>query len=73
VSDRCERSDLPPEMCSHCRGLDQPPPKSIAEHVIVAKYDGHCPLCSGTIREGEPIGLIDGEWLCAGCFTFEGV
>lgn len=71
MSDRCEMSDLPPEMCSHCKGLDKKLPRVIAERVIESKYTSGCPSCGSWIGKYEPIGLVDGDWVCAGCFTLE--
>lgn len=59
---RCDKSDLPPSMCSHCRGgqqdryaaarrerlLDQP-------GVVAAKFPGRCGACGEPTRLGEGI------------------
>lgn len=68
MSDRCEMSDLPTEMCSHCRGLDKRPEKVAAGHWIAAKFASKCDVCDGWIREGDPIGYVeDGYWVCGRC------
>lgn len=35
--------------------------------MIKAQYGGKCPGCGEDICEGDPIGRVDGEWVCAGC------
>jgi len=35
--------------------------------VISARYRTKCPGCSETIEEGDPIGRVDGEWVCEDC------
>lgn len=63
----CEQSDLPTAMCSHCRGLDQragaPSPDLPSRE---ARYSTRC---SGGewIRQGDPIYMVDGEWVCHDC------
>ena len=70
---RCDFSDLPTDQCGHCLGTDKPPPKLKAEAVTTARYEGACPECFGSIRQGDRIGLFsDGgkhkpEWYCANC------
>lgn len=72
---RCERSDLPPAMCAHCRGhFDVVPTETtLTEDDIgprfTARYSGHCGACDGWIRTGETIGaLVDGGgFACPGC------
>lgn len=34
--------------------------------MITAGYDSRC-SCGTPIEEGDEIGLVDGEWVCAGC------
>lgn len=63
----CDYSELPAEMCSHCRGLDEPPVKEQAEHWTTAGFASRCPSCDGGIRVDDRIGLVDGEWLCGRC------
>jgi hypothetical protein len=36
--------------------------------VIVAGSSGVC-SCGARIREGDSIGLVDGEWCCEDCVT----
>lgn len=58
MNDRCILSDLPPDQCAHCRGLDTPEPKPdlIVQAEIVARHDGRCGMCGEwTIREGQPL------------------
>jgi hypothetical protein len=67
MTDRCELSDLPTEMCSHCRGLDKKPARQPAQMWTTARYNGPCFNCGDGIREGDQIGLVDGAWLCQRC------
>lgn len=62
MPDRCELSDLPVDMCSHCRGMDGPGPRPqlIVMREITARYNGRCEVCGEwTIREGDPLYLVD--------------
>jgi hypothetical protein len=34
--------------------------------MIPARFDGRC-SCGEPISEGDPIGLVDGEWCCEAC------
>jgi hypothetical protein len=34
--------------------------------VIRARFENRC-ACGRTIREGDNIGLVDGEWVCEEC------
>ena len=43
----------------------------IAERAIEAPLTSACPTCGGLIGKYEDVGLVDGEWVCAGCFTFD--
>ncbi len=61
----CDKSDLPTEMCAHCTGATLDDPRSEAEAWTEAKFDSRCPGCKHAISEGDRIGLVDGEWLCA--------
>jgi hypothetical protein len=36
--------------------------------MIVAGFDSVC-SCGTRIREGDSIGLVDGEWCCEDCVT----
>lgn len=63
----CDFTDLPSEMCSHCRGLDEPPAKQQAEYWTTAGFPSRCPSCDDRIRTDDRIGLVDGEWLCQRC------
>lgn len=65
----CDLTELPSEMCSHCRGLDAKPIRVLAERTIPAFYPGACPGCGGRIHPGDSIGLVDGDWLCPECVT----
>lgn len=52
--DRCERTELPPEMCSHCRGHDERPvPKPALGPWFEAAYAGRCCRC------GRPFNFLD--------------
>ncbi len=33
-----------------------------------AWFDSHCPNCSHPILARDQIGLVEGEWLCSGCY-----
>ena len=78
--ERCELSDLPVSMCSHCRGLDADRPghrmvDSDPVHVgiwITARFAGRCPVCERWYAEGEHIGKPDADydldgWVCQDC------
>jgi hypothetical protein len=40
--------------------------------VITAGFDSRCPGCGEQIGEGDPIGLVDGDWCCGGCVDEHG-
>lgn len=43
------------------------------KNAILARYDGHCEICEGPIREGEDqIVNIDGDWCHETCAEEEG-
>lgn len=35
--------------------------------MIDACYSEKCPGCGEWIHEGDPIGVVDGEWCCESC------
>lgn len=69
----CALTELPVEMCAHCRGdrlpgeaddsadPDYGPP-------FIAQYDGHCDGCGSFFAAGDTI-RSDGQmgWLCESC------
>ena len=67
----CEVSDLPPEMCSHCRKLDEPPKAYVQSREWVletevlqprafyARYRGWCDECDSVIMVGMAIAYSD--------------
>lgn len=78
----CERSDLPPSMCSHCRGLPWHPVVNVAALVeagategayvgrprgLTAQFESDCPACGDTIRKGELIVLDGKRYVCEPC------
>lgn len=65
----CTLTDLPPEMCSHCKGLDKREKPERAVRISEAWFDSYCPNCARQILARDPIGLVDREWLCGRCFT----
>lgn len=46
---------------THVRGLGDLEPLARAE----ARFTGPCPSCEDWIAEGDPIVLIDDDWVCA--------
>jgi hypothetical protein len=69
---RCERTDLPASMCSHCRGHDEPPlrPDDLPAPSlwIEAQYRSACPACHHTtIRPGDRIARCGEDWVCETC------
>jgi formylmethanofuran dehydrogenase subunit E len=40
--------------------------------VILATFPSKCPDCGEEIREGEEVGLVDDEWVCAACVADAG-
>lgn len=65
---RCEKTDLPVEMCSHCRGLDTPEvPKYTVAFSMPAKWDG-LGACGHRTYQGDTIHKTDeGQWICGPC------
>jgi hypothetical protein len=78
----CERTDLPPSMCSHCRGLPWNPPVNEAALVeagttdeplarwprgMSAQFDSDCPACGETIVKGDLIVLDGRRYVCEPC------
>lgn len=68
----CELTDLPSEMCAHCRGLAGPAERDTYEvdAYALAKFSGRCPACDGPIRSGDWVGHTDahgGMWVCRRC------
>jgi len=67
---RCEITELPVEMCSHCRGLDDKPrPQVTVKSISIARFNGRCGVCGEHgIREDGPLYRVevDGEELWAG-------
>jgi hypothetical protein len=51
----CSLTEMPVEMCSHCRGLDPKPVKVTMKfgHAFVAKFDGWCRWCKDEIESEE--------------------
>ena len=35
--------------------------------MIPARFWKRCPGCDELIEEGDLIGIVDGEWVCAAC------
>lgn len=65
----CIYSDLPPAQCDHCRtGAKRSRRAALAESFTEAVFASRCPACGGYIQIGDPLGLVDGEWVCEGCF-----
>lgn len=40
--------------------------------MISAHYSTKCPGCGEQIEEGDPIGLVDGDWCCEECVDENG-
>lgn len=59
--------------CGICMMDGPPPPLKVdplpaPERTTTARYDGQCPGCHHTITVGDPLGLVDGDWLCERCW-----
>jgi hypothetical protein len=71
--ERCEKSDLYPEECAHCRGL-QLDVGDLAETTIVKRWravrSGTCRTCGHQYDEGDLImRTSDEEMVCERCRT----
>jgi hypothetical protein len=71
--ERCEKSDLWPEECAHCRGL-QLDIGDLAETKIARRYrrirPGTCPTCEQQYEIGDLVMVTeDGERLCERCLV----
>lgn len=69
--ERCEMSDLFPEECAHCRGL-QLDVGDLAEVRITRRWralrSGTCPTCGHQYDEGDLVMRTeDGEMVCERC------
>lgn len=77
ADERCDFSDLPASACGcqHCRPDLAPPPPTVQRVVttMVAQFATRCPDCDGSIREGDPIALLDRDgWVHEECVVAEG-
>lgn len=43
-------------------------PKPKADWQTDAGYPSRCPECGISTREGDPVGLVEGDWLCNDCY-----
>ena len=82
MTTECPRSDLPPNMCWHCRGHehvhvddlddgpdgDWPPPERPTP--IAARVSGKCRWCGHPIERGELIVEGDAGWVHDECVPF---
>lgn len=75
MADRCEKTELPTDMCAHCLGHTDPDAPDRTAHPlvparafwIVAQYPGRCSGCSEWYRAGVQI-IRDGDgWLSECC------
>lgn len=74
---RCERTDLPVSMCSHCLGhdesfLDRPGRCGEVEALgdpFVARYPGRCAGCDSGVKVGDQLWRTkdDQGYVCAEC------
>lgn len=39
--------------------------------MIEARYAMKCPGCGEPVEEGDEIGCVEGEWVCAACVEAE--
>lgn len=72
MSERCDYSDLPPSMCSHCRGQVTTRTAELPSYLREARYRGQCAGCGelymvGALIEFDP---QTGGWL-AECCAFD--
>ena len=73
--ERCELTDLPTDMCAHCRGLTEARPTDGLRAVrrITARFDGVCQVSAQhRVAAGDPLYLaVDaagtGYWVCSDC------
>lgn len=79
----CDRTDLPPSMCSHCRGLPWNPPvdeaalvealpgrpPSLVPSGLRAEFESDCPSCGDQIERGDLIvrDPLSKRYVCTEC------
>ncbi len=61
-AERCELTDLPIEMCAHCRGLDLPKPPPT--DWFPARFSGFCADCRKPIEVGDDIASTEDGYIC---------
>lgn len=75
MADRCEKTDLPTDMCSHCLGHEDPDVPARLGHPLIparaywlqAQYPGCCSGCGDRYPAGARI-IRDGDgWLSECC------
>jgi hypothetical protein len=66
TGERCGVTDLLVYQCVHC--WPYPPIPVEAESADPRAQDpAQCPTCGCLIRARDPIGEMDGTWVCEGC------
>lgn len=76
----CEVTELDEATCGHCQKVDLPGEMAVASSNVYIRKKAerratsiHYSRCgndrSHKIEPGEPIGVVDGFWVCSRCFT----
>jgi hypothetical protein len=68
VSETCMH-ELAREACALCSPRSTKVPAKQPERKMYARFDSRCPSCYMLIEEGDPIALVDGEWVCQECWS----
>ncbi|MEY9876615.1 hypothetical protein ABH931_006125 [Streptacidiphilus sp. MAP12-33] len=73
MSARCEHTELPVDMCSHCLGHDQREraerqlPAAPLGPAVEARYPGQCATCGGHYPAGTTIRRSPDGWTADCC------
>lgn len=64
----CDNTDLPVDMCAHCRGQSPRPSVRASRPTTYAAYRSECWVCFEDIEPGESITVdSDGSWVHTIC------
>ena len=67
---RCDKTDLPTDMCAHCRGVDLPEREDSGD-AIRARFSGHCNGCDREIEPGDWIRKVGYAYMHHDCANYE--
>lgn len=70
---RCDKTDLPEEMCAHCRGLDTVVERDDEGDAFRAKYPGTCNICDQDIEAGDWIQRVGHKYCHHDCAKGTGI